>query len=1025
MAVASPARGEEFPPRAEADMARCESPPRIDGDLSDACWGKATHLGAFRKLGGAETDSGQVRFCADDQWLYASYDVNLPLAQKMQFTVHDHDGSISADDSVELFLDPGTGGRIYYHFMLSAANVQGERKCYANGNKDYAWGIPWRSATRAKEKSWQAEIAIPLSFLANEPNWKGMTLNLCITRVLVTLNQAGERISLTRDFGSWSAVRNTFHEPNRFGIVRKMDGFTLKEAFLPMAEQIRVGKYEPLEKGGFGYRVSGILRNTSDLTGRVTLVARDKPEGGAESLTKQAFDLKAAEGVPFALAVPVTDLGARSGTLEVRDAAGDEVFLSYDLREAGELRLLRAYPRLSYFTTEKAAEIVCEFGLREDGLKKLRISARNGVGEDLARARAETGGLDVPMKRLAPGPNWVTVTLSQADGKELARQTVTLVKRAPKPGSECKIDLADKILLDNGKRFFPFGIMFNVGGTGDALDAAMKDVADAGFNTVVRWCGVEFADRAALYDAAGKYGIKVVDALYDYRNKAVTKEQLEPRPDMSPAEKMALVQDLVWLPAAMSLKDRPNLLAWYLWDEPGTDLEQAANNLRLYRKVYEQDGYHPAEILQIPPMPEGEAYSSNCDIYGIDPYWIPGAGTQGDIGSPHRVGFHTWVLRRKADRDLKLAWITPCAELWSGINMRIILEKEQHAQSYLSLIQGAKGLLYFTYPFRYQGSHDGFRKLGVEMKRLAPACATPEVEQQTAYSPVVWDPRNGYYPDVQVSLKREPSGGYLLLAANWKPYPVEIRVEMPALGALKKLPHAFDATRTYAVAAGAFADTLEPMGTRAYAIGVKKLSEPVTIRVDLKKRPEQTDPLYAALAEDNPRRGVKNAFANSGFDQDSAPGMPDYYTYYLLGARRVGGASGIGVTTDRPYEGKKCMRLAPGVMISYTIRGPLKLDVNAPAVFSLYARTDDEKGGDINITAPDTNGKWNADGQRSGANAKLTTEWQRIVLPVSVPAASPPWGWHFWAYGRCSADKGIYLDALQLELGTEATEYVR
>ena len=61
----------------------------------------------------------------------------------------------------------------------------------------------------------------------------------------------------------------------------------------------------------------------------------------------------------------------------------------------------------------------------------------------------------------------------------------------------------------------------------------------------------------------------------------------------------------------------------------------------------------------------------------------------------------------------------------------------------------------------------------------------------------------------------------------------------------------------------------------------------------------------------------------------------------------------------------------------------------------------------------------------AGANAALTTQWQRVVLPVTLPAASPPWGWHFWAYGRCGADKGIYLDAMQLELGTEATGYER
>ena len=1019
------AAGAELPPRAEADMVRCETPPRIDGDLSDACWTRAAKLGGFRKLRSAEeTDSCQVRICADDQWLYLSYEVNQPLAQKMQFTARDHDGAISADDSVELFLDPGTEGRIYYHFMLSAANVQAERKCFANGNKDLSWGIPWRSATRIMEKGWQAEIAIPLAFLAGEPNWKKMTINPCVTRALLTLNQAGERISITRDHSSWSAVRGTFHEPARFGIIHKLDGLVLKQAFMPLAEVVRIGKYEPLEKGGFGYTISGILRNASELPGAVTLVARDTPAAGRETLMKHAFDLKPGEGQAFSLAVPVDDFGARTAALEIR-IAGDEILQSYPLREASELRLLRAYPRRNYFTTEKRAEIVCEFGLRKDGLKKLRLSAKTVAGVDLAQAGADAGALSVPLEKLALGPNEAIVMLAQADGKELARQAVSLVRREPKPGCEYKIDLADKVLLDNGKPFFPFGIMFGVGGTGTVLEAAVKDVSDAGFNTLVRWSRVAFEDRSALFDAADKHGLKVVDTLYDYSNKTVTKEQLEPRPDMSRMESMALVQDLVWLPGAMSMKDRNNLITWYLSDEPGQSLENASLNLRLHRKVYEQDGYRPTQILQIPPMPEGEAYSSNCDVFGIDPYWIPGAGTDGDIGAPHRVGFQTWTLRRKADRDLKLVSITPCAERWSGINKRIILEKEQFAQTYLALIHGAKGILYFVYPFFHQGTHDTFRKLGAEMKRLGPACVTPEVEQDVVYSPVVWDPRNGHYPDVQVSLKREPAGGYLLLAANWKPYPVEMRVEMPSLGGLKKVPHAFDAEKTFAVSDCSFSDTLEPMGTRAYAIDVKEPIEPFAIKVNLKKHPEQTDPLYAAVAEGNPRRGVKNAFANSGFEQDSAPGMPDYYTFYGLGARRVGGDGGISVTTNSPFEGKRCMRLVPGVMINYTIKGSLKPGEDVPAVFSVYARTDDEKGGNLGINAPDTKGKWNADGQRSSTNITLTTEWRRIVLPVTLPAGSPAWGWHFRAVGRCAADKGVYLDAMQLEMGTEATGYER
>jgi hypothetical protein len=67
----APAAG--LPPQPAADIIRCATPPRVDGDLSDPCWAQATLLSAPRKLGsGEESDSGRIRLCADDQWLYAA-----------------------------------------------------------------------------------------------------------------------------------------------------------------------------------------------------------------------------------------------------------------------------------------------------------------------------------------------------------------------------------------------------------------------------------------------------------------------------------------------------------------------------------------------------------------------------------------------------------------------------------------------------------------------------------------------------------------------------------------------------------------------------------------------------------------------------------------------------------------------------------------------------------------------------------------------------------------------------------------
>lgn len=54
---------------------------------------------------------------------------------------------IARDESVEVFLDPGTDGREYFQFLLSFANAQAKRR-HVGGKREAFWNMPWRSATQ-------------------------------------------------------------------------------------------------------------------------------------------------------------------------------------------------------------------------------------------------------------------------------------------------------------------------------------------------------------------------------------------------------------------------------------------------------------------------------------------------------------------------------------------------------------------------------------------------------------------------------------------------------------------------------------------------------------------------------------------------------------------------------------------------------------------------------------------------------------------------------------------------------------
>lgn len=101
----------------------------------------------------------------DNTWLYVAFEVRHPSPDRIVPTQFDHDGIISADDDVEVFIDPGNRGRLYLHYMLSVGNTRAERRITVTPQgiqRDVAWDVPWRSATKRTPQGWNAEMAIPL-----------------------------------------------------------------------------------------------------------------------------------------------------------------------------------------------------------------------------------------------------------------------------------------------------------------------------------------------------------------------------------------------------------------------------------------------------------------------------------------------------------------------------------------------------------------------------------------------------------------------------------------------------------------------------------------------------------------------------------------------------------------------------------------------------------------------------------------------------------------------------------------------
>lgn len=990
----------------------CTVSPVIDGDLQDACWEKATRLNAFYIFKGkGETSSNVVaRVTRDNAWLYVAFEIVRPHPETIQPSVLDHDGGASRDDSVEFFLDPGTDGKTYYHYLLNAANARAERECRHSKDIDITWDMPWRSATRITATGWQAEIGVPL-FLLKDHDPDKATFNLCVNRVLVTLNSANVVVANRRESLSWAPVNRGFHEPANWGRLPGVDIARITEPLLLGLQSLKAGSYASDEAGTFYYELSGSIRKYTGNAGVINLVAEDKPVTGQGKSVSLEVVVAKARDTSFILQIPVASFSGRTAEVSLRDPKTGEILEKIILRNMADLSLMRSYARYSYYTSEKNADVACEIGLPDIEMQKVSLRATDQAGKTLAEVKTVTARtfIPVPTAKLQLGENIVTVELRRKDDTSLTRQDVSILKRAPRPGCEWKIDRAEKVILNNGKPFFVFGIMAQRVTTNDH-EIIAKDLAEIGFNTVVRWSRTPWEDIEDLPKLGQKYGFHVVDfpAMCYQWPAGLTYS----KPDLTADEQYDWAMDNVWLPGAKRVMTHPNVMAWYLADEPQDRRELAARILRLYNKINETDGYHPTEVLYSGPVPEGEEFSRNSDIQGMDPYWVPGAGA-GEIGSPNTVGRQTWIGRARADRDLKLSWITPCAERWSGTNLRIFTEKEQRVQTYLALIHGAKALLYFVYPFVHESTHDTFARLATEMKTVGPACVTPEVDVHIAYAPVAFDPHSNLFPDVQVGLKRNPAGGYILLAANYRPYPVDATLTLSLLEKNGRVRKLFDPDSAFTVEQGAFSDTFAPMDTRAYAIDeVPEASMPVAISVELMAHPENTDRFLAAAApESGGASGKKNWLRNPGFEQCSIPGIPDYYLDFRTAKTALGyrlndtrGDPLVGIETNSPYEGENCLRMSSGFFLFSTgIQEPTP----ATFVLSAYVRGT-TNGGSIGFYGAVDNKK----------RFPLTPEWQRISTTIQYPFTREGDIFGF----SITADK-VWIDAMQLEKGTEATDY--
>ncbi len=677
--------------------------PVIDGVLDDSVWASAANADGFCLIKTTiKADYTHVRMFRDSKWLYLACEFSNAASPHIEFMVTKRDDAVQRDESVEFFLDPGTDGEFYYHFVLSADNVQGEQR-----GRDSAWFIPWRSATRRLTGLWTAEIAIPITICAGYGNPDKFRINFLYNHIKVALDDYGAQIGRERLTYTWSPDIRNAHDHENFGYLLGMGDKPIEAAFLPSLDQVRI---EPFNVRGAEryYTVSGLARNYSSVSGTVNLVVEDcsvSSSSGCVSEVITEIALASHGQTPFRMKVMVEDFTRRMARACIEDMTGREILARAENMDMSPLTLMSDVGvNRNYYTDEPEGLVGCRLGLPTEELTGMCLKIFDEQDVCVA-SRDELIRFSVvafPLDRAKDGANTYVLALEDQNGNCFCREPFVFWKRIPKPGHEVKVDQFNQILLKDGRGIFPVGIYMH--GVTHLHEEIFKLVADAGFNLmvrVVRGHTMPESKADAYMELAQKYNL-MVSEWYGVEPKQSGKSMVE-QEEIARANYKSILPGVERELKAMA--KYPNFLFHKNTDEPNLLNWQIRMKVAeyFYRTAHDLDFYHPVYTLFARQIPDVPSAFQVGDIYTYDIYTYPGWG--GWANDPVRqMAKFTAELRAATRANHKAMMVAPLATALDPIRCPLPLSvSDQRAQTYTALIYGAKGVVYFCWSAIYAG----------------------------------------------------------------------------------------------------------------------------------------------------------------------------------------------------------------------------------------------------------------------------------------------------------------------------------
>ncbi len=985
-------------------------PPVLDGKLDDAAWEQAFKIGQlYHPKTGTPAPETRLWLARDDAWLYiavACRNANMEHVEQLTF---EHDGPVFLDESVEILIDPGTGGKKTLHFMLNFANVKHEKTYGVRGaNAELGWSGPWRSITKRLEDGWQAEIAIPL-FALQSDNPDAARVNFIRNKIVPEIDNVGAKQGERRE--SHVLTHGNTKDASNYAALKGLGGVPPQIPFYPIIENAALGAFKA-QAGGYVYPVLLSLAPGTETAGKAAVFLLEEQDGRITEHACGKVEITAPQQIT--VEAPLDNFHLRAITAVLRDEAGS-LLCAKAVANCGDLAIVKkAFVSRNYYTSEMDAELVIQMGAPEIMLPFLtvRVDAENGGTLFQMAKPAAQFAARIPLTKLTYGRNKVKLVIDEKGG-ELFSAMYEITKLPPNPGHEVKADLIRKVILRDGAPFFPIGIdMMGL----DLDERHYKMMAEIGFNMLMPSAGGSmFMTRLQEgMELARKYNLQI---LFEGMGGSVTKQNTESEARANYEKHLPLFKERVKL-----VKNHPNLFMYFTGHEPNLGGAKADIRMKIMEWLWKDleilDPHRPKLAVYSKHIPAGDDWTRWVDVLSDDIYIRPwtGAGllAQPGLGS----AYYAHKIRLRCEQDGKIMLMVPLAGQHSILKGPIgNSNQEMLCQNYTFLIEGARGLLFFANTtVASHATWEGIKTICAQIKHLAPALLNHEVRQEVVYPGQKIAPLSTVFPQVIGRAFKYPDGDYLLLAVNLLECAAETEFIFPGA---ENVVCEFGDKQTLAVADGKFMDKLEPYGTRAYRVR-GAIAQPVAIEISATADQEARSPAVdvPGIIRQMQVQG-KNYCPNPCFERQLIPGVPDFCKPFVSSTAQViynlGMRDSAWFVDDQVrWEGHPslCLNRTSGVNTppgAWHACYPPTTEKPMPMVFSIHAKA--AQNGNTLIVQLAT----------ERITFELTEQWQRYAVPAAVAVHENTPGVPVLVMAGINSK--LWISGMQLEAGAAPTEF--